>query len=29
VARIVPAATGDELWDRLVAEGKIISGKAD
>jgi prevent-host-death family protein len=29
VARIVPAATGDELWDRLVAEGKLVPAKAD
>ena len=28
-ARIVPAATSDELWDRLVAEGRVIPAKRD
>lgn len=29
VARLTPLLTGDEYWDRLIAEGKVIPATRD
>lgn len=29
VARLLPPSTGDEYWDRMVAEGKLIPGRGN